>query len=104
MLDDTSYGDAIMLEMMSHLFGIRITILNSVNLRESRFRHNMDLEDADLVIIYNGVDHYSAAGKKNKQPVRSPHYSTFTTKNGTLLIYFGTFLYFQYGRRKRVDT
>ena len=62
MLDEDHYGDSVTLMMISHMWGVRLTVLNSTTLQESRFRHTMDMEDADLVCVYNGVNHYSAAG------------------------------------------
>ncbi len=65
MLKDNSYGDQIVIKALSHLWGFRITVVRAVQLTEERFRHNVPLEEADIVLIYNGIDHYSYACKFN---------------------------------------
>ena len=64
MLDPKNYGDSIMLRLISHMWGVRITVLNAVTLTEVRFRHQEELDQADMVLVYNGKDHYNAAGKE----------------------------------------
>ena len=62
MLEDSSYADSVILNALSHLWGVRITVLDATTLQEQRFRHNEDMERADIVLVYNGVNHYSGAG------------------------------------------
>jgi len=58
-----SWGDSLTLKTMSIAFGLRLTVLNAVSLTENRIRHDKELGDTDLVLVYNGYNHYSAASK-----------------------------------------
>ena len=44
------------------IFQIRITILYAENLAEKQILHNHPLDKADVVLVYNTVDHFVAAG------------------------------------------
>ena len=58
------YGDLIMIKLIASLWGCRITVLRSDSLAELRFRHDLPLEDADMVWVYNSQPihgHYSPA-------------------------------------------
>ena len=58
------YGDGIMIKLIASLWGCRITVLRSDSLAELRFRHDLPLEDADMVWVYNSLPvhgHYSPA-------------------------------------------
>ena len=45
------------------MWNLRITVLNSRTLEEYRIQHSFSLADADVGIIYNCGNHYSAAGE-----------------------------------------
>ena len=48
---------------VSCMWRARITVLNTKTLQEYRIRHDRRMEEADVVITYNGVNHFNAAGK-----------------------------------------
>jgi len=54
------WGDSIMLKTLSLFFGLRVTVLTATALTEQRFRHDLPMAKADLVLVYNGHNHYSA--------------------------------------------
>ena len=52
------------------MWGLRVTILRSDNYAELKFRHDLKMEDADLVLLYNGKPvqgHYTALIKVRKE-------------------------------------
>ena len=57
------WGDEIILYAISCMWNLWITVLNSRTLEEYRIWHSFSLADADVGIIYNCVNHYSAAGE-----------------------------------------
>ena len=57
------WGDEIILYAISCMWNLRITVLNSRTLEEYQIQHSFSLADADVGIIYNCVNHYSAAGE-----------------------------------------
>ena len=61
--DPKMWGDDACLYALSKLFSLRITILNGKNLEEYRIRHDNPLALVDLVLVFNGKNHYSAVGK-----------------------------------------
>ena len=70
---DTTWGDELLIVAMSMRWQIAITVLHAGStpedpekkdpLREARVRHNRPLEDADLVLVYCGHNHYVGASK-----------------------------------------
>ena len=52
------WGDVIVLKAFSKLFNWRITVVNQPDLTSYRFRHNKVLNDVDVVLVYNGLNHY----------------------------------------------
>ena len=63
MMCRSSWGDDTMLQAFSRMHGLKNTVVNAVMLEESRVRHDVPLQHADLVLVYNGKSHYAAAGK-----------------------------------------
>ena len=58
------FGDTIMIKLIASLWGVKITILRSDSLSEMRFRHDSELDDVDMVLVYNSKPvngHYSPA-------------------------------------------
>ena len=46
------------------MWAVKITVLRSDSLREVRFRHEVDIDDVDIVLVYNSKPingHYSPA-------------------------------------------
>ena len=53
-----------MLKLISSMWAVKITVLRSDSLREVRFRHDADIDDVDIVLVYNSKSingHYSPA-------------------------------------------
>ena len=57
------WGDEIILYAISCMWNLWITVLNSRTLEEYQIWHSFSLADADVGIIYNCVNHYSAGGE-----------------------------------------
>ena len=58
------YGDFIMLKLISSMWAVKITVLRSDSLGEVRFRHEAEIDDVDIVLVYNSKPvhgHYSPA-------------------------------------------
>ena len=43
---------------------VKITVFNSKTMQEYRIQHDRAMEDADIVMVYNGSNHFNAAGKE----------------------------------------
>ena len=63
MLKRGFWGEDVVLYSFSCLFDLKITVLNSRSLEEYRYRHNQPLGEADVVLVYNGNNHYLYVGK-----------------------------------------
>lgn len=63
---DKNYGDHILLKAMSLKFGTKTTVLKAPTLTEERFRHQDPLKGADFVLVYNGCQHYSGTGERER--------------------------------------
>ena len=63
-LDRQHWGEDIHLYAISKMFDLFITVLNGPQLLEHRVHgHDVNLNEVDLVLIYNGSTHYHAAGE-----------------------------------------
>ena len=60
---DGTWGDDLILTIISCLWQVSITILNCEKLTETRIRHNIRLNDADLVVLFVEGKHYIDCGK-----------------------------------------
>ena len=58
MLEPTSWGDHGMILIVSMMWQLPITVLNAEGLEQLKFRHNRDLMDTELVLVYAGRAHY----------------------------------------------
>ena len=66
MLKDKVYGDLCLLKLIASMWSIRITVLRGDTLEEIRIRHDSNLKDAEIVLVYNGIPlsgHYCGAIK-----------------------------------------
>ena len=63
MLKRDSWGDHAMLIAMSNILGVRITVVSGESLSQTKIGHGRSLEVADVVLVYCGNNHYSAAVK-----------------------------------------
>ena len=70
MAQNKEWGDSIMLTLAASLWSIRITVVSSRTLSETKFRHDQHLEMVDLALIFNNneeVGHYSGCIRSNKE-------------------------------------
>ena len=62
-LKDKSWGDTIFLSLVCSMWGLRLTVVRSDNLMEIKYRHNGELKDVCVGLLYNGEEdkggHYS---------------------------------------------
>ena len=58
------WGDEVVLFAMSCMWSVKITVFNSKTMQEYRIWHEVAMEDVDIVIVYNGINHFNAAGKR----------------------------------------
>ena len=56
------WGDEIVLHAISCMWSMTITVLNMKTLQEYRIRHDKVMEKTDVIITYNTVNHFNAAG------------------------------------------
>ena len=63
MLNRGQWGDDIILHASASLCNVRITVVNVARLEEYRIRHDIPLKKVNVVLIYNGRNHYSYAGE-----------------------------------------
>ena len=63
LLKSTTWGEDVVIYAISDLFKLKITSINTNRLDEYRCRHNQSLSVVDAVLIFNGSNHYSFAGK-----------------------------------------
>lgn len=59
LLEDGSWGDTLVLNLLSRMWGARITVILAPNMSEERIRHDQPLAEADIVLIMSGR-HYSS--------------------------------------------
>ena len=74
MLQDGVWGDFIVLTLISVMWGVRATVVRGDLHSQVRIRHNYDLNDSDIVILFNGreVDgHYSAVSRVDQSKLKS---------------------------------
>ena len=58
------WGDEVVLFVVSCMWSVKITVLNTKTMQEYCIRHDRAMEGADMVMTYNGSNHFNAAGKK----------------------------------------
>ena len=57
------WGDEIILYVISCMWHLQITVVNSRTLEEYHICHSFHLKDADIRLVFNMGSHYSAAGE-----------------------------------------
>ena len=57
------YADYPVLHALALMWGVRITVLNGLSLREVRILHNEKISRADIRLLYDGQGHYSVIGE-----------------------------------------
>ena len=63
LLNKTTLGEDVCIHALSCLFRLKITCANASRLDKALYRHNLPLRAVDVVLIFNGNNHYSFAGK-----------------------------------------
>ena len=65
MLKRSTWGEDVVIHALSCCFRLKITVLNAgrETLDESRYRHRLPMAAANMILIYNGNNHYSFAGR-----------------------------------------
>ena len=59
------WGEDIILQAFSVMTKTRITVLNAEKLEEYRISHDLPMKKVDIVLIFNGRNHYSYAGESD---------------------------------------
>ena len=62
-LQDSSWGDEIIIAALGRMWQLTVTIFMADSMIERRMRHNRNLADVDLCVVYCGRSHYCAAGR-----------------------------------------
>ena len=62
-LDRRFCGDAVILYVVSCMWALKITVVDSKTLQQYRVRHSVPLRDADVVVVFNSSSHFTAAGE-----------------------------------------
>ena len=68
LLKSGSWGDCMCIDMVSRMWGLKITVLDATykhELWERRVRHNLPLEQADVVVLFSH-SHYSAVVRRKR--------------------------------------
>ena len=63
------WGDSVCLTLIASMWSARITVVLSRTLGQLKFRHDMPLEQADLIIVFNNNEqtgHYSGVIRSNQ--------------------------------------
>ena len=63
LLKRSFWGDDVVLYVLTCLFSTSITVINAVTLDEYRIRHTLPLSKVDVILVFNGANHYSYAGR-----------------------------------------
>ena len=62
MIHQDFWGDEIVLYAISCMWSMKITVLNMRTLHEYRIHHDWRLDDADVMITFNAVNHFNTTG------------------------------------------
>ena len=63
LLDKATWGDDVCIHALFCLFHLKITCVNTSQLDKARYRHDLPLGTMDVVLIFNGNNHYSFVGE-----------------------------------------
>ena len=63
LLTNGTWGDDLVLTLISCMWQIKITSVDATTLGETRIRHNLPMDKADLVVIFTMGDHFMGTGK-----------------------------------------
>ena len=62
-LNKRFWGDALILYAISCMWAVKISVVNSKTLQQYKVRHTAGLRDADIVLVYNSLSHYTTPSK-----------------------------------------
>ena len=74
MLEDDTWGDNIMLHLITSMWGVRVSILMTESCSEIRLRHDMEWSECDFGLLYNcnsRAGHYSAVKRFDETGVEA---------------------------------
>ena len=57
------WGDEVDLYTISSMWSMKITVLNMETLQKYRIHHDRVLDDVDVIITFNTVNHFNVAGE-----------------------------------------
>ena len=63
LLTNQTWGDDLVLTLLSCMFQISITSVNARTLGETRIRHDLPLKDVNLVVVFAEGDHFMGTGE-----------------------------------------
>ena len=63
MLKRGQWGDDIILHAFASMCNVRVTVVNAARLEEYQICHDITLSEVDIMLIFNGRNHYSYASK-----------------------------------------
>lgn len=63
MLTNRVYGDQLVLQVLGHSLGLKVTVVDAATLCESRMFHQDRLENVDIVVVHVPELHYVATRK-----------------------------------------
>ena len=72
-LEDGKWGDIIVLHLIAAMWGIRITVIRGDACVELKIRHHEDLINADLILLYNGLEisgHYTGVARLDQTKLK----------------------------------
>ena len=72
-LEDGKWGDIIVLYLIAAMWGIRITVIREDACVQLNIRHNEDLINADLILLYNGMEisgHYTGVTRLDQTKLK----------------------------------
>ena len=92
-LEESAYGDDLVILVMSLIWQIKITVLYADDLTEKKFRHNQRITQVEMLLVYSAdTQHFVGAGKglrfiqKRLQNIRKRYYIVESALQKHLLI------------------
>lgn len=87
MLKTTTWADTLMARGLSIVWNLRVSLLYTNPLSVVRIRHRVKPTEADVVIIYNGRDHFTSTSKFSNSTINKwtqPESSTLMLFHSTI--------------------
>ena len=80
LLKSNTWGEDVVIYAISDLFKLKITAINVSRFDEFRCRHNQPISAVDVILIFNGSNHYSYASKWSFVHLTRHFWWTFVVK------------------------